>query len=125
MYRWKSKEANDTVHQSLPESFMYKQKYGIRLSLMRDFFSFPLLLGEFVILSAIFHWVVLLAGISGLASFLIYCFPFAVLIAHTTASDGESFPRALLRVTFWGYSFIISVAAIAWMLGVASGFESG
>jgi Flp pilus assembly protein TadB len=84
---------------------------------MRDIVSFPLLLAGFAICSAGLHWLVISLGIAGLAAFLVYCMPMMLVIAYTTAKDGENFFESLLRVALWGYSFIIAIAAVAWTIG--------
>jgi ABC-type sulfate transport system permease component len=85
---------------------------------MKDIISFLSLLAVFLIGSSILHWLVNLFGLSGLAAFLIYCIPMLSLITYTTMDEGENFCKAWLRNAFWGYSFILGVALVAWVIGL-------
>ena len=83
---------------------------------MRDILSFPVLLAAYIAGSVVLHQLVLFAGLTGLPSFLVYCVPLIAVLAHTTAGDDESYIHALLRIAAWGYSFILAIAAVAWLI---------
>ena len=84
---------------------------------MRELTSFIFLLGAFALTSVLLHWFSGLLGLYGLPAFLLYCFPLLCVIAYTTADSDETFFRSLARNALWGYSFIIVVAALAWVIG--------
>ena len=83
---------------------------------MRDFLSFPALLVAFVVGSAVLHQLVLALGMTGLPAFLVYCLPLIAVLAYTTAGDGEGYVHSLLRIAAWGYSFILAIAAVTWLI---------
>ena len=83
---------------------------------MREYIELPVLLVSFIAGSVILHWLVTVSEITGLPSFLIFSVPLLAVIAYTTANDGESFFHSFLRNGFWGYSFILAVAGLAWIL---------
>jgi hypothetical protein len=85
---------------------------------MKDIISFPILLGAFFAASALLHWLVVGFGLSGLPSFLIYCLPLLGVISYTTAEADESFLQSFKRNAFWGFSFLIAISGLAWVLGL-------
>jgi ABC-type sulfate transport system permease component len=85
---------------------------------MKDIISFLSLLAVFLIGSSVLHWLVNLLGLSGLAAFLIYCIPLLTVITYTTMEDEDGFWKSLWRNAFWGYSFILGVALVAWVIGL-------
>ena len=99
---------NSKYGQMIPQQDYYSN--------MKDIISFSLLLGAFIIASAFLHWLVQVSGLNGFASFLIYCLPLLGVISYTTCAQDESFLQSLKRNAFWGYSFILSISGLAWLI---------
>ena len=85
---------------------------------MRDILSFPVLLAAFIAGSMVLHQLVLAIGLAGLPMFMVYCLPLIAVLAYTTADDDESYFHSLLRIAGWGYSFIIAIATVTWLIGL-------
>jgi hypothetical protein len=83
---------------------------------MKDIISFSLLLGAFIIASAFLHWLVQVSGLDGFPAFLLSCIPLLGVISYTTCAPGESFLQSMKRNAFWGFSFILPIAGLAWLI---------
>lgn len=64
------------------------------------------------------HTVVAALHLSGLLPFLLYCLPFILILAYTARRPDESFGRACARMAFYGYSFILVLAGLSWLITV-------
>ncbi|MCY3768366.1 MAG: hypothetical protein OXG56_03220 [Gammaproteobacteria bacterium] len=87
---------------------------------MKYLLSFASLLGLFLCGSQLLYWLVMALNLDGLAAFLVSCIPLLMVLTWTTMDDNERYLDALARNAWWGYSLILSVAGVAWLIGRGS-----
>ncbi len=88
--------------------------------LIQGLFSFASLLVIFLGGSELLHRLVMALNLNGLAAFLVSCIPLLMVLAWTTMESTESYLNVLARYALWGYSLILSIAGVAWFIGMGS-----
>lgn len=86
--------------------------------IIKNIFSFASLLVIFLCGSELLYRLIIALDLDGLTAFLILCIPLLMVLAYTTMEDTESYLNVLARNFFWGYSLILSVAGVAWFIGI-------
>lgn len=86
--------------------------------ILQDILSFVLLLVIFLGGSELLYRLAMALNLDGLIAFLIFCIPLLMVLAYTTMEDHEGYLNALARNALWGYSLILSIAGVAWFIGM-------